>query len=653
MSPEAVGVDVGGTFTDFFAFGPEGVRTWKRLSTPAAPDRAVLEGLGTVAPGARVVHGSTVATNALIERRRPRTVLITTQGFRDILEIRRQERPLLYALEPSRRPHVVARSDVIEVAERLDHTGKPVIALADSEVERVVQAAQRSGGVAFAICLLFAFRNPSHERRLAAALRAAGLDVCASHEVLPEYREYERASTTAINAFLRPAVGDYLQRLVASIASLRVQGSNGGLVAPADAAALPVTMVLSGPAGGVLGALAVARAAGYEDVITFDMGGTSTDVALCEGGRPASRSAATIDGLALHTPMIDVVTVGAGGGSIARVDAGGAMVAGPESAGADPGPACYGRGTLPTVSDANLVLGRLRIEQPLAGALRLDGERARVALTTLGEPVDAARAVVRVVNVNMARALRAVSLERGFDARRFTLVAFGGAGPLHACDLADEVGIPRVLVPRHPGVLSALGMVTARETVELSSGLLLRLDDDAPAALSEVATALESAARERFAPVVGGASEVGWAADARYAGQAHELRVEVDAPRVGLIAAAFHAAHLRRFGYNAPGRMVELVALRVRCLAPLPPSPIAPAPGTSAPGSPPAAPISVIDLETGNAVPAALLRREALSPAMTFAGPAVVVQDDATTWVPPGWGAHVDAFANIVLERPL
>ena len=638
--PQLIGVDVGGTFTDFLSFGADGVRAWKRLSTPASPEVAVLAGLHGEQPE-RLVHGSTVATNALLERRGPRTALITTEGFRDVLEIRRQTRAGLYDLEPARPPHVVARGDTIPVRERLDATGLAVVDLEEAEIDHVVREALASGAETFALSLLFSFRNPAHERRLAAALRAAGLDVSVSHEVFPEYREYERASTTAVNAFLRPVVQQYLGRLAASHPRVRIMQSSGGLASPALTSDLPVTLVLSGPAAGVLGAIAVSTAAGFGDIITFDMGGTSTDVALCTAGVPQYRSAVEIDGLAVHTPVVDVVTVGAGGGSIAAIDRGGALQVGPQSAGADPGPACYGRGGPATVTDANLVRGRLGASPMLAGTMPLELAHARAALAELGDPGEIASAIVEVVNANMARALRAVSLERGFDPAQFTLVAFGGAGPLHACELADEVGIPRVLVPRLPGVLSALGMVTAPESVERSAGVLMRLDaDDAGERLREAAADLQRRVIGELQSEALPVDRVLWAADARYAGQAHEMRVNVEQPDPGAIAAAFHDAHGRSFGYNDPGRVVEVVALRARAVGPPPPSPLQPSDAPARPnGSAPASDAEIAVFDRGDLRPGAVVE-----------GPAVLTQDDATTWVPVRWAGRVDAYGNLILE---
>jgi N-methylhydantoinase A len=640
----AIGIDVGGTFTDFVLLADGVIRAWKRLSTPADPSKAVLAGLPDVPPE-RVVHGSTVATNALLERRGPRTVLLTTEGFRDLLTIRRQTRPSLYDLEPRRTPHVVRPEDTIGVRERLDAHGRVLVPLGDEELQRVVEAARATGGEAFAVCLLHSYVDDRHERLVAAALRAAGLECVLSADIAPEPREYERASTTAIAAFLRPTIARYLEPLQAALRGLRLIHSAGGLVAPEEALARPTSMILSGPAGGVLGALAVARAAGFDRILSFDMGGTSTDVALCLG-EPSVRNESEVDGLAIRTPALDVVTVGAGGGSIARIDAGGALLVGPESAGADPGPACYGRGLLPTVTDANLVLGRLRPEQALGGSVQPKAERAAAALARLGSPVEAAAAVVAVANAAMARALRRVSLERGHDPATFTLVAFGGAGPLHACELAADVGIPRVLVPRYPGVLSALGMLAAPEAVEVQRGMVCAVDEAAAPAIANLAAALEREARQRLARFAGEPAALRWYADARYVGQAHELRVAVAAPAPAAIAEAFHAAHLERFGFHAPDRPVELVALRVRAEVPVPEI-IFP---RSHVASPLAEGTPAMVWTDGGFEAATVLHREALGVGATVEGPMVIVQDDCTTYVPPGWRGRTDVFGNLLLE---
>ncbi|HEY7296037.1 MAG TPA: hydantoinase/oxoprolinase family protein, partial [Dehalococcoidia bacterium] len=487
---EAVlGVDVGGTFTDFYLWHKGELRVFKRPSTPDDPARAVLAGLDEAdLVSAELVHGSTVATNALLERRGARTALVTTAGFRDAIVIGRQARAQMYALEPTRPEPLVPAERRFEAAERVAADGSVLLPLTESEAERVADEVAHSGAESVAICLLFSFLHPDHELRLAEALRRRGLLVSASVEVLPEYREYERMSTTAVNAYLAPVVSRYLARLQRDLAGrgvsqLRVMQSDGGSLAGEMAGRLAVRTVLSGPAGGVAGAFAAGQTAGAGHLITFDMGGTSTDVALCPG-HILYRTDLSIDGLAVRTPSVDVHTVGAGGGSIARLDAGGALRVGPESAGADPGPACYGRGDQPTVTDAQLVLGRLRPDRFLDGRMRLEPEAARRALAALdgrrGRMIEAIAAdIVRVANANMERAIRVISVERGYDPRDFALLAFGGAGPLHACDLAEALRIPRVIVPPHPGVLSAFGMVVADVTRDYVSAVLRRIDGDA------------------------------------------------------------------------------------------------------------------------------------------------------------------------------
>ncbi len=658
-----LGVDVGGTFTDFVYVEGGRTRIAKRPSTPADPGRAIIEGLREFGwSPSDIVHGSTVATNTLLTRTGAPTALITTRGFRDTLEIGRQARPDLYALHPARPEPLVGAELRFEVSERVAADGRVIEALDETELAGVLDQIAAAGVGSAAICFLFSFINPSHEQRAGAAARARGLSVSASHEVLPQHREYERMSTTAANAYLAPVMTSYLngleQALGGRAAALRIMQSNGGSLSAAGAGAQAVRTVLSGPAGGVAGAFAAAAAAGRAQAITFDMGGTSADVSLCPG-RMLERTDLTIAGMPIRTPAIDLHTVGAGGGSIAWFDAGGALRVGPQSAGADPGPAAYGRGQLPTVTDAHAVLGRLRPEYPLGGAITLDRERAARALRTIaapfgGDPAAAARAVIDVVNANMARALRVISVERGYDPANFTLVAFGGAGPLHACDLADALGIPAALIPPMPGVLSASGMLSSDVTRDAERGIHFAIPNTAnavsggeadAAALAAVYSGLREQARAAIAQDGYDSSvQIEYAADLRYQGQSHELTVDLpDHRSARAIREAFQTAHEQRFGFRDDVRAVELVTARVKARArghDQPPS------IETDRGGPGGTQRSVI---WDRARQTRFIDRAQLSAELE--GPAVITQIDATTLVPPDWRARRLEQGALLLER--
>ena len=488
-----VGVDIGGTFTDLVLSVDGSLRIHKLLSTPHDPARAMLAGLEAVSAGGnlsaitRVSHGSTVATNGILERKGARTALITTQGFRDILAIGRQNRPALYALQPQLPPPLIPRRWCYEVPERLDHAGRVVTPLNVAALDRVLDDIARQEIESVAVCFLYSYVNPAHERAVRARILERGVlaewQVALSSDVLPEFREYERASTVALEAYVRPVVSRYLRRLEEGLpetCSLRIMKSDGGVMSARRARRRAIHTALSGPAAGVIGGFYLAQRAGYDHVITLDMGGTSTDVALCPG-EPVRRAESEIDGLPLRTRLLDIETIGAGGGSIARLDEGGALRVGPESAGADPGPICYGRGGRQvTVTDANAILGRLDPDHFLGGAMRLHLEPARAALEALARemnitPEAAALGVVDVANVNIDRALRRVSVARGHDPRDFTLLPFGGAGPMHACAVAARLETPRVLIPRYPGVLCAFGLLMADVVLETGRSVLGRV----------------------------------------------------------------------------------------------------------------------------------------------------------------------------------
>ncbi len=655
--PALLGVDVGGTFTDFVLWRDGAVELHKRPSTPDDPSRAVLAGIDAlgVAPGL-VVHGSTVATNTVIQRRGARTALVATEGMRDLLIIGRQTRPDIYDLEPVTPEPLVPSARRLELSARLRPDGSVERPADDAEVRELVRAAAEAGTEALSVALLYAYANGEHERRFEDLAAEAGLYLSLSSRVSPEYREVERTATTVLNAYVGPVMSAYLARLEAGLGErgagvLRVVQSDGGSASPQRASALPVATLLSGPAAGVAGAFQIARRAGFDRVITFDMGGTSTDVALCDGALPA-RADIEVAGLPARTPAVDVHTVGAGGGSIARLDAGGALHVGPQSAGADPGPAAYGRGEDFTITDANLVLGRLPPTGLLGGAMALDADRSRRAAVSVasafgGDVERASQAVLDVAVANMERALRVVSVQRGFDPREFTLVAFGGAGPLHACALADAVDVPQVLVPMAPGVIAALGAAGSDLTATFARSVLLPLDPSSAAALRD---ALAEAGREASAQLDRPGADIEWALDVRYLGQSYELTVDLDGiesdESFERARADFHALHETRFAHQDASAPVEVVNVRATARAAT--GATAPEPRFEAEGAPPTTVEAWFD---GRAQSARLVDRASLRPGDRLDGPALVAQFDSTTVIAPGWAATVDEQGNLLLER--
>ena len=652
-----LGVDVGGTFTDFVLWRDGAIELHKRPSTPDDPSRAVLAGIDAlgVAPDL-VVHGSTVATNTVIQRRGAPTALIATEGMRDLLIIGRQTRPDIYDLEPVTPDPLVPAERRLELSARLRPDGSVERPADAAEVRALVRAAVDAGAEALAVSLLYAYANAEHERLFEDLAAEAGLYVSLSSRVSPEYREVERTATTVLNAYVGPVMSAYLARLEAGLAergagTLRVVQSDGGAATPQRASALPVATLLSGPAAGVAGAFQIASRAGFDRVLTFDMGGTSTDVALCDGTLPA-RADIEVAGLPARTPAVDVHTVGAGGGSIARLDAGGALHVGPQSAGADPGPAAYGRGEDFTITDANLLLGRLPPAGLLGGAMALDAGRSRQAASAVagafGDDIEqAAQAVLDVAVANMERALRVVSVQRGFDPREFTLVAFGGAGPLHACALADAVDVPRVLVPMAPGVIAALGAAGSDLTATFARSVLLALDPSATGGLRE---ALAAAGREAADQLDRPGADLHWALDLRYLGQSYELTVELDGiesdESFARARAAFHAQHEARFAHQDASAPVEVVNVRATARAAT--GATAPEPAFDAEG---AAPATVEAWFDGRPQPAQLVDRASLRPGDRLDGPTLVAQLDSTTVIAPGWTATVDEQGNLLLER--
>jgi N-methylhydantoinase A len=653
-----VGVDIGGTFTDFVVADAGRLRIFKQLSTPDDPSRSMLAGLGIVSGGdigafERVSHGSTVATNAILERKGANTAFVTTDGFRDLLAIGRQNRPDLYALQPTLPTPLIPRALCYEVVERLDATGAVLTPIDLTSVDAVLDAMSAEGVESVTVCFLNSYINPQHERAVRERAVSRGLftpeQIVLSSDVLPQFREYERASTAALEAYVRPMMSHYLQRLEAALPDavpLRMMKSDGGSFSAARARGAAIQTALSGPAAGVIGAYHVARLAGFDHIITLDIGGTSTDVALLPG-QPVLRPDSEIDTLPLRIRLLDIETVGAGGGSLARVDAGGALRVGPESAGAMPGPVAYGRGgTQATVTDANLVLGRLDAARFLGGGMALDTDGAAAAVDRLAGAMEvdratAAHGVIEVANANIERALRRVSIARGHDPRDFALMAFGGAGPLHACEVAERLQIPRVLIPRYPGVLCAFGLLMADVRLDYSRGVLSVLSDES---LSQMRALLDDLVLEARATLAQeGVAEADMLltpmVDVRYRGQAFELTV----PLTDNIADAFHNAHEQTYGYALRGRALELVTLRLEAVGTVAKPPLEPEVVQPNDGS--AALLGVRDDGV------ALYERERLTPGAQFVGPALVFQLDSTNYIAPGWVAEVDGYHHLLLTR--
>ncbi|MDA8048630.1 MAG: hydantoinase/oxoprolinase family protein [Rhodospirillales bacterium] len=677
-----IGVDSGGTFTDISLFETETGRmeVWKVPSTPADPSHgiaaSVSESLSRL--GAEAVeivsfgHGTTVSTNALIQGRGVLTGLITTEGFRDLLEIGRQKRPDLYDLQADKPPALVSRDLRLEVPERVRHDGGVETRLDEDAVRQAIRRLRKKGVKAVAIAFLYGFVRPAHEviarRILAEEFPEAFASI--GHEVAPEFREYERLSTTVVNATLGPVMQGYIERLAGRLKEIGISAkphltqSNGGVIGFDAAARLPVRTVLSGPSTGVVAAEAVGRLAGFTDLITFDMGGTSTDVALLEGGRCRLTSEATVHGYPIKAPMLDIHTVGAGGGSVAYIDSGGLLKVGPESAGADPGPVCYARGSAePTVTDANVVLQTLNPTHLLGGRMPVRQDLAERAIARLagrlGMDLHAtAEGILAVVTANMAKAIRVISVQRGYDPRDYILVAFGGAGPLHAARLARELEIRRILVPRNPGILCAMGLLLTDLRADFAATHLLPLG---PASLGEMAaifTRLDAEAAAWFAEegVAAAARRVERTVDLRYAGQNYELSVPLaDGPPgsgwITHLAEGFARAHERTYGFAAAEEPVQMVTFRVQATGAVKKAELRPEPPAEAGVCASATGERKVWLsEIRGFVTCPIYDREILRPGNRIDGPAVIEQMDATTMVPSGMRASVDPIRNLLLE---
>lgn len=714
-----IAIDTGGTFTDCVYVQDGMLAVLKVLSSPDDPARAVLEAVRRIsgASTVEVRHGTTIGTNALLERKGARVAFVTTEGFEDTIAIGRQARQHLYDWMATPAPCIVPPELRFGIRERVSAEGEILLSPSEEDLRQLCARIRTSGAESIAVSLLFAFANPENERRVADILRKelesrrtrgdarlstttnSAMPVSASHEILPEFREYERAATLVVNAYLAPKVGSYLQRLESSIrndetSSLYVMQSSGGIISAKLAAEEPVRTVFSGPAGGVIGAHRVAKLAGFENIIAFDMGGTSTDVSLIEASGPKNTSESRIAGLPISVPVLDIHTVGAGGGSLAWFDRGGILRVGPASAGAYPGPICYGRGEEPTVTDANLMLGRLDPELKLAGTVALDAvrtrefmDRARGAISSIEE---FAAGIVRLAEAEMERAIRLISVERGHDPREFTLVAFGGAGPLHTCALARALGIPRVLVPAMPGALSALGILMAdvvrdysktvmvishastsakggaasgSSTTSAPASRALRLEASNRKERKEFAKGVETDYRQEFllrlephfaelearaAAEFRGEGLDGMAArsaDLRYAGQGYEI----NAPFGPAMVADFHAAHQKRYGHSDESRPVEMVNVRVRMITKAEPVELPRKKLRSADCTHAILKTKPVFFD-GSWMEAPVMLREQLQPGNSFDGPAIVHEYSGTAVVPPGCSVKVDEYSNLVIE---
>jgi len=684
-----IGIDIGGTFTDFVVFDPSngGIQTFKLPSTPQDPAKAVLLGLDQISEQfsvsnyqRNIIHGSTVATNALLERKGANTALITTQGFKDVLQIRRQNRPELYDFSSRPEPPLIPQVQRLEVNERIDYQGDVLTPLNENQVDSIIKKLTIHNSQApiesVAIVLLFSFANPEHEQRITEKLRAAGFFASASHEILPEYREYERASTTVVNAYVSPVLDRYLSKLETAFSHdndqttrLQIMQSNGGSISVNEAKSSAVRCILSGPAGGVVGCQFVGELiqspTSNIQLLTFDMGGTSSDVALIDG-EPQITTEAAVGGHPIAIPLLDIHTIGAGGGSIAYIDAGGVLRVGPESAGADPGPACYGKAgsgeqraesentsyTPPaTVTDANLLLGRIPPDDFLGGEMPLYPNLAEEALRRVGNelglsPIETALGVIEIANAHMERALRVISVERGHDPRDFTLLSFGGAGGLHASDLARKLRIPEVLISPYASTFSAFGMLAADVVKDYTQTVML--PGDCPIEdLSSRFTPLSQSGKDDL--LNEGIAEQDIillrSLDMRYRGQSYELNVPFEENFV----ADFHEAHHQSYGYDRPGGAIEIVNVRVRAVGQVPSPQINP----QTMGSPKVSD-ALIDHRpvtfTTSVKEIPFYRGELLQPGNQIQGPAIVVRNDTTILIGEKDSASVDQYLNLRIK---
>jgi N-methylhydantoinase A len=650
-----IGVDTGGTFTDFIWKDGDQWGEHKVLSTPENPAEAVLQGLRHIAGDRNydLVHGSTVATNAILEKKGALTALVTNRRFEDVIEIARQNRGALYDFFYRKNPPLVPRELRFGISGRIDQAGDIIEELALEEVETLLEPLAAAQVESIAVCLLFAFNNNSHERAVRDILVRLGVPVSLSHETLAEFREYERTSTTVINAYVLPKMRRYINFLTDHIGDrrFRIMQSNGGSISAETAMQESVRTILSGPAGGAVGAYEIGKRAGFDKIITFDMGGTSTDVALIDDALPLTMESRIAD-YPVKVPMIDIHTVGAGGGSIAAIDAGGSLKVGPESAGADPGPICYGRGDKITVTDANLFLGRLIPDHFLGGTMTLDADQLRPHIEALAKrlglgPEELAEGVLAVANTTMERAIKVISVERGFDPREFTLFSFGGAGGLHAAYLARGLNMPRVFIPCNPGILSAFGMLMSDVIKDYSQTVMLAETDATAMALAAHFRPLEERGRDDLLEEGVAATRIAVERylDMRYQGQSYEILV----PFGEDFREAFDRLHEKTYGYCNRQKDVEVVNVRLRAVG-RPEKPVfseTPFAGEKPPAE------AIVDqrpvLFDGKICPTQVIVRDRLQHGNQLKGPAILIEYSSTIVIPPFAAGRVDAYGNIIL----
>ncbi|MFC1564610.1 hydantoinase/oxoprolinase family protein [candidate division KSB1 bacterium] len=656
--PVMIGIDTGGTFTDFVYILDGGIHVLKVLSTPANPGLAIFKGLDLIQSKKSfpysIIHGSTVATNALLERRGYRTALVTTKGFKDLIEIGRQNREDIYDINVDRPAPLVPGKFRFVIDERTGHTGEILKKIDNNELSIIIRKLKTNRIESVAVCFLHSYSNPENEKTCALAIRKAGFNVSPSSEILPEYREYERFSTTVVNAYVAPIMDKYINSIQENLSGikLRIMKSNGGVISADTARRESVNTILSGPAGGVVGGYTIGSRAGYSNLITFDMGGTSTDVALCPG-RIITSSESKVAGFPIRVPIIDIHTVGAGGGSIASMDIGGAMKVGPESAGADPGPVCYGKGRKLTVTDANLALGRLDAAHFLGGKMKIHYDKMTEVLKRTAKEYrlsadELASGIIRIVNSSMEKALRVISIEKGYNPSDFALVSYGGAGSLHAADLARDLSIKTVIIPQNPGIYSAMGMLFSDFIKDYSRTILVKADERSINTIDKKYRPLEkNALREMLdEDVPENRIKMIRMVDVRYKGQSYELTVPFNSNYIS----AFHKAHKKRYGFADDSRMCEVVNIRIRCIG-----------STRHPKIvrdkidkfyfPKTALIGKRKVFDGSKfTETKVFDRSLLDPGAEIKGPAVIHEYSSTSYLPPNFILKVDSLRNMVLK---